>query len=274
MKHEVTELVFLIDRSGSMAGLEDDTIGGFNTMLKQQQAVEGDVYVTVLLFDDLYELLCDHEDIRQVKPLTARDYVPQGSTALLDAIERTIHRIKKTQEDTGVREKVLFFILTDGQENSSLRCTFPMIRSQIEHQKEKYGWEFLFFGANMDAIAEAAKFGIGADRAQNYRADSVGTTSVYRTMSAVSTAFRTGHGFPCDDSHGLDRSQSDEPKTPQEAVAKLRNAVGGLQQAIHGLRHEFEELHGVAAANHGKIPDVNEILREVMGYEPGEEESK
>ena len=149
MKHEVTELVFLIDRSGSMAGLEDDTIGGFNTMLKQQQAVEGDAYVTVVLFDDRYELLCDHEDIRQVKPLTARDYVPQGSTALLDAIERTIHRIKKTQEDTGVREKVLFFILTDGQENSSLRCTFPMIRSQIAHQKEKYGWEFVFFGSEI-----------------------------------------------------------------------------------------------------------------------------
>ena len=173
-----------------MAGLEDDTIGGFNTILKQQQAVEGDAYVTVVLFDDRYELLCDHEDIRQVKPLTARDYVPQGSTALLDAIERTIHRIKKTQEDTGVREKVLFFILTDGQENSSLRCTFPMIRSQIEHQKEKYGWEFLFLGANIDAVETAKHFGISEDRAVNYHADGEGTQLNYEVVSDAICAVR------------------------------------------------------------------------------------
>ena len=136
MKQEAIDLVFLIDQSGSMAGLEDDTIGGFNTLLKQQQAIAGEAYVTTVLFDDRYERIHDHTEIRLVPPLTSQDYTPCGSTALLDAIGRTIRHIEMEQRKRGrnQREKVLFFIITDGQENASRHYTFPMIRSQIERQ--------------------------------------------------------------------------------------------------------------------------------------------
>ena len=195
MKKDLTELVFIIDRSGSMSGLEDDTIGGFNAMLQEQQGVEGEAVVTTVLFDDRYELLHDRINIQAVAPLTRKDYTVRGSTALLDAIGRTIHKIRKvqrtTQEDFRA-EKVLFIIITDGQENASRHYTVDMIKERIEHQRQKYGWEFVFFGANMDAIAEAGKIGIAADRARNYSADAYGTQSAYTTMSAMSSAFRTG----------------------------------------------------------------------------------
>ena len=195
MKKGLTELVFIIDRSGSMSGLEDDTTGGFNAMLREQQDVEGEAVVTTVLFDDRYELLHDRINIQAVAPLTRKDYTVRGSTALLDAIGRTIRKIRKVQraarEDFRA-EKVLFIIITDGQENASRHYTADMIRERIEHQKQKYGWEFIFFGANMDAIAEAGKIGIAADRARNYSADAYGTQSAYTAMSALSSAFRTG----------------------------------------------------------------------------------
>ena len=195
MKKDLTELVFIIDRSGSMSGLEDDTIGGFNAMLREQQNVAGEAVVTTVLFDDRYELLHDRTNIRAVAPLTGRDYTVRGSTALLDAIGRTIHKIRKVQRTTRedfCAEKVLFIIITDGQENASRHYTADMIKERIEHQRQKYGWEFIFFGANMDAIVEAGKIGIAADRAQNYSADTYGTQSAYTAMSAMSSAFRTG----------------------------------------------------------------------------------
>ena len=195
MKNKSTELVFIIDRSGSMSGLEDDTIGGFNAMLKEQQAVEGEAVVTTVLFDNRYELLHDRINIQAVAPLTREDYTVGGSTALLDAIGMTIHKIRKAQRATQEEfraEKVMFIIITDGYENASRRYTADMIKERIEHQKEKYGWEFIFFGANMDAIAEAGKIGIAADRAQNYHADALGTQSAYAVMSAMSTSFRKG----------------------------------------------------------------------------------
>ncbi len=195
MKKGLTELVFIIDRSGSMSGLEDDTIGGFNAMLQEQQDLEGEAVVTTVLFDDRYELLHDRINIQAVAPLSRKDYTVRGSTALLDAIGRTIRKIRKaqhaTQEDFRA-EKVLFVIITDGLENASHHYTADMIKERIEHQRQKYGWEFIFFGANMDAIAEAGKIGIAADRARNYSADAYGTQSVYTAMSAMSSAFRTG----------------------------------------------------------------------------------
>ena len=193
MKKGLTELVFIIDRSGSMSGLEDDTIGGFNAMLQEQQDVEGEAVVTTVLFDDRYELLHDRINIQAVAPLTRKDYTVRGSTALLDAVGRTIHKIKKIQRATREdfrAEKVLFIIITDGQENASRHYTADMIKERIEHQKQKYGWEFCFFGANMDAIAEAGKIGIAADRARNYFADACGTQAAYTAMSAISSAFR------------------------------------------------------------------------------------
>jgi len=256
MKNNLTELVFIIDRSGSMSGLEDDTIGGFNAMLKQQQSVEGEAVVTTVLFDDQYELLHDRVDIRKVKPLTREDYTARGSTALLDAIGKTIHNIRKVQA-----EKVMFFILTDGQENASRRYTFPMIQERIQHQKRKYGWEFIFFGANMDAIAEAAKLGIAADHAQKYCADSVGTASVYASMSDLSTAFRTGASI------GVDG-------TPQDALRNLRKAMKGAKQAADELVEELSGLMQMAKANNGKIPDVNALLREVLAEKKDKENSE
>ena len=198
MKKNLTELVFIIDRSGSMGGLESDTIGGFNAMLKEQQAVEGDAVVTTILFDDQYELLHDRIDIRAVAPLTAKDYTVRGTTALLDAVGRTIHKIRAAQQHTAENyraEKVLFVIITDGQENASHEYSAERIKTRIERQKQKYGWEFVFFGANMDAVMEAGKLGIAANRAQNYCADAIGTSTAYTAMSASSTAYRGGKPF-------------------------------------------------------------------------------
>lgn len=194
MKKGLAELVFIIDRSGSMSGLEEDTIGGFNAMLREQQEVDDEAVVTTVLFDDQYELLHDRMDIHAIKPLTREDYTVRGSTALLDAIGRTIHNIRKAQHNTKDEfraEKVMFMIITDGQENASRHYTADMIKERIERQRKKYGWEFIFFGANMDAIAEAGKIGIAADRAQNYSADAHGTRSSFAAMSATSSAFRT-----------------------------------------------------------------------------------
>ena len=265
MKNNLTELVFIIDRSGSMSGLEDDTIGGFNAMLKQQQSVEGEAVVTTVLFDDQYELLHDRVDIRKVKPLTREDYTARGSTALLDAIGKTIHNIRKVQA-----EKVMFFILTDGQENASHRYTFPMIQERIQHQKRKYGWEFIFFGANMDAIAEAAKLGIAADHAQKYCADSVGTASVYASMSDLSTAFRTGTSIQAKQSV----NHHFKHDTPQEVFQNLRKAMKGVKLAADEMAAELTGLMQMAKANNGKIPNVNEILREVLAEKKDKEDSE
>lgn len=193
MKKGLTELVFIIDRSGSMSGLESDTIGGFNSMLKEQQAVEGEALVTTVLFDDKYELLHDRIDIKAVAPLTNEDYSVRGSTALNDAVGKTIGKIRKAQQHTAEAyraEKVMFVIITDGEENASHRYSSNEIKLLIEHQKHKHGWEFVFFGANMDAVAEARKIGIAANRARNYTADPMGTSRAFLGISALSTAFR------------------------------------------------------------------------------------
>ena len=193
MKKRLTELVFIIDRSGSMGGLESDTIGGFNVMLKEQQAVDGEAYVTTVLFDDQYELLHDRIDVKAVAPLTDKDYTVRGSTALLDAIGKTIRKIRTAQKNTAEdykAEKVLFVIITDGQENASREYSLDRIRNRIERQKIKYNWEFLFFGANMDAVSEAGKLGISADWSHTWLADAAGTSTAYATMSQVSVKYR------------------------------------------------------------------------------------
>jgi uncharacterized protein YegL len=198
MKKGLTELVFIIDRSGSMGGLESDTIGGFNAMLKEQRAVEGEAVVTTVLFDDRYELLHDRIDIRAVAPLTSKDYTVRGGTALLDAVGKTISKIREAQKGTAEdyrAEKVMFVIITDGQENASRKHSAASVKEQIEHQKEKHGWEFVFLGANMDAVAEAGRLGIHADHASNYSADSLGTVAAFEAMSYASTAHRMGVGL-------------------------------------------------------------------------------
>jgi len=178
MKKGLTELVFILDKSGSMGGLEADTIGGYNSMLAKQQALEGECFITTVLFDNNYELLHDRININAVSPITEKEYQVGGSTALLDAIGLTIHKIGNAQRHTADdyrAEKVMFVIITDGEENSSREYTAEKIKAQIERQKSKYGWEFVFLGANIDAVQTSGKFGISADRAVDYLADSKGT---------------------------------------------------------------------------------------------------
>ncbi len=269
MKKGLTELVFIIDRSGSMSGLESDTIGGFNAMLKEQQAVEGEAVVTTVLFDDKYEILHDRINIQAVAPLTNADYTVRGSTALLDAIGITLHKIRKVQRNTSEEfraEKVMFIIITDGQENASRHYTAEMIRERIEHQKKKYGWEFIFFGANMDAIAEAGKIGINADRARNYSADSVGTQSAYSAMSAMSSAFRTGGA--------IQNVDGTPPQSMKVVLANLRKAAAGLKDSAGELTGELAQLLHAAKAKGGKIPDVDELAQKALSRENDEEDSQ
>jgi uncharacterized protein YegL len=201
MKKGSMELVFILDKSGSMGGLEKDTIGGYNTMLEKQKAVEGDCLITTVLFDNNYELLHDRIDIKAVSLITEREYQVGGSTALLDAIGRTIHKIGNAQKHTADEyqaEKVMFVIITDGEENASREYSSDKVKIQIEHQKSKYGWEFIFLGANIDAVETAARFGIDRSRAQNYHADSEGSQVVYEAMAEATVAFRQCSAMPKD----------------------------------------------------------------------------
>ena len=186
MKKNLTEIVFILDRSGSMAGLVDDTIGGFNSMIRKQQNEEGEALVSTVLFDNMTEVIHDRVDIKNIRPLTRNEYYVRGSTALLDAVGKAIHHIgnvHKYAREEDRPEKTLFVITTDGMENASREYTYDRVRSIIERQKEKYGWEFLFLGANIDAAREAARFGITEDRAVNYHADCQGTAVIYEAVS-------------------------------------------------------------------------------------------
>lgn len=199
MKKDMTELVFILDKSGSMAGLEKDTIGGFNSMLKKQRAVEGECRITTVLFDNRYELLHDRIDIRAVSPMTQREYQVGGSTALLDAIGKTIHKLIGIQKNTAEEyraENVMFVIITDGEENASREYSADKIKSMIAHEKEQYGWEFVFLGANIDAVETAGRFGISADHAVDYVPDSAGTELNFQMMSEAVTAFRSTQAMP------------------------------------------------------------------------------
>ena len=209
MQKGLTELVFILDKSGSMAGLEKDTIGGFNSMLTKQKAEAGQCRVTTVLFDNRYMLLHDRIDIRAVSPITEKEYSVGGSTALLDAIGRSIKKIADVQRSTADEyraEKVIFIIITDGEENSSREFSADTIRKLISEEKERYGWEFLFLGANIDAVETAGRFGISADRAAEYVPDAKGTALNYAVMCEAVTEFRsTGR---VSDKH-LDRIRKD-----------------------------------------------------------------
>ena len=184
----LTEMVFILDRSGSMSGLEADTIGGYNSLIDKQKEEVGDAVVTTVLFDDQYEMIHDRVDIKKVNHITNKEYSARGMTALLDAVGKTINHVgnrHKNALDSEVPNKTMITIITDGQENSSLEYSLHQIKKMIEHQKEKYGWEFLFLGANIDAISAAADIGITADRAVKYCADSVGTRMNFDAVSDV-----------------------------------------------------------------------------------------
>ena len=201
MRDNLTELVFILDRSGSMGGLESDTIGGFNAMLKDQQIADGEAIITTVLFDDHVEILHDRLNIKGVAPITEKEYYVRGTTALLDAVGSSIKKIINVQRHTHDSEKagkVLFLITTDGYENASREYTYEKIKSMIKFQKEKYGWEFIFLGANIDAIKEAERFGIGRDRAAQFHNDSTGVELNYRTVSKATIQFRGRQSIPDD----------------------------------------------------------------------------
>ena len=186
MKKNLTEIVFILDRSGSMQGLEKDTIGGFNAMIQKQKAEPGEALVSTVLFDNESVVIHDRVDIQQIRPMTEEDYYVRGCTALLDAVGsaiRHIGNVHKYAREEDRPEKTLFVITTDGMENASRKYGYSKVRDMIRRQKEKYGWEFLFLGANIDAAKEAARFGIEEDRAANYHADSQGTGVIYETVS-------------------------------------------------------------------------------------------
>lgn len=193
MQKDLTEMVFILDRSGSMTGLEDDTIGGYNSLLEKQKINPGSCIVTTVLFDHCYELLHDRIDIRAVQPITEKEYYVRGQTALLDAIGMTIHKIANAQKNTAEdfkAGKVIFVIITDGKENSSREYSVEQVKEMIERQKNDNGWEFIFLGANIDAVKTAGAIGISADRAVDYVPDSEGTRFNYDMMSDTVTVFR------------------------------------------------------------------------------------
>lgn len=193
MKKNLTELVFILDRSGSMRGLEGDTIGGFNAMLDRQREQGGEANITTILFDDHYEKIHDRFSLEWVKELTDKDYYVRGCTALLDAMGRAIHEMALLQKhlpDSERAEKVIFVITTDGLENASREYSRSQVKSMVERERDTYGWEFLFLGANMDAVSEAGSFGIGADRSVTFQNDSQGIRTNYRVVGETISRMR------------------------------------------------------------------------------------
>lgn len=194
MKEETTEMIFILDKSGSMSGLEDDTIGGFNSMLEKQKELEGKAIISTVLFNHSHHVIHNRLDIKEVSPLTRKQYRVSGTTALLDSIGRAINKIKLVYADT-LREdrpdKVIFVITTDGHENASREYNYKQIKSMIGQVQEKYNWEFLFLGANIDAVSEARKFGIDETRAVRYHSDKRGTKVNNETINKVMTSYRT-----------------------------------------------------------------------------------
>ncbi len=204
MKNTLTELIFILDRSGSMGGLESDTIGGFNSLIERQKQQPGGCYVTTILFDHEQQTLHDRVDLMEIEPLTARDYTVRGCTALIDAIGTAVEHIENVHRYIRVEDvpaHTMFVIITDGLENASCRYSSDDVKRMIE-SKKKCGWEFLFIGANIDAVETARGYGIGSDRAVDYRADGMGTGVVYEAVSRAVGAVRS--------SRPLARSWSDE----------------------------------------------------------------
>ena len=188
MNSNLTEIVFILDRSGSMAGLEADTIGGFNAMIERQKAAEGEALVSTVLFSNESTVIHDRVDVKQVAPMTDKQYRVGGCTALIDAIGGAIHHIGNVHKyirEEDRPEHTIFVITTDGMENASHRYTSDAVKAMVERQKQKYGWEFLFLGANIDAVETAAHFGIGEDRAVTFHSDPVGQALNYAEVSAA-----------------------------------------------------------------------------------------
>lgn len=211
MRENSTEMVFVLDRSGSMSGLAADTIGGFNELIEKQKKIEGDAYVTTVLFDHEYEVLHDHVALEEVAPLTDKEYFARGSTALLDAVGRTIDsvgaRLAAAPEEERP-EHVVFVITTDGRENSSREYTAKQVREMVEHQQQKYSWQFVFLGANMDAVSEARNLGISAKYAADFTPTGRGVNRMYaKALDNVMCCERMGASLSADWKSALDTDE-------------------------------------------------------------------
>ncbi len=203
MSKGYTEIVYILDRSGSMGGLELDTIGGFNSMIKKQRETGENAYVSTILFDDVTEVLHNRVDIREVRDITTDEYYVRGCTALLDAvggaIKHTVNKHRNAPKDKRP-EKTIFVITTDGMENASRKYSYAQIKKMIQHEQKKYGWQFIFIGANIDSYAEAQRFGIKKERAVNYMHDAVGTANLYAGVSkAVCSVMMAGSAREADE---------------------------------------------------------------------------
>lgn len=206
--NNITELVFILDRSGSMAGLESDTVGGFNTMIAKQKKENAPCYVSTVLFNHASEVLYDRVKLGEVQKMKEENFNVGGSTALMDAIGGAIHHIgniHKYIRPEDVPTNTMFVIMTDGMENSSQRYSSDQVKDMIERQKKRYGWEFLFIGANIDAVETAARYGIDADRAVNYNADAEGTRVVYESVANAVCNVRANQELRADWSEEIDK---------------------------------------------------------------------
>ena len=190
MKH--TEIIFVIDKSGSMSHLAGDTIGGFNGFIKSQQTLDGKATLTTILFDTTWKILHDGVDVHEVNPMTTSDYIAGGATAMLDAIGEIINKVQDRHDELGTEkpDNVIFVITTDGEENSSRKFNKSQIEKMIKHQTNGHGWEFMFLGANMDAVKEAESIGISKNCSTNYGYTSKGVDAVYATMDCVTSSLR------------------------------------------------------------------------------------
>lgn len=221
MKKGLTELVFILDRSGSMGGLESDTIGGYNSMLEKQKKEPGEAIISTVLFDDQYELLHDRIKLSAISAITEKEYFVRGSTALLDAIGKSIKKIVNVQRHTAEEEqaeRVLFVITTDGMENASREFSYEDVRQMIEHEKEKYSWEFLFLGANIDAISTAERFGIASNRAVRFHADKKGTAISYDVVNETVASMRMMNSI---DDNWKERIEKDYRDRNEEKKGKV-----------------------------------------------------
>ena len=217
----ITELVFILDRSGSMGGLEKDSIGGFNAMIEKQKKQDGECYVSTVLFDNVSEGIHDRVKLSEIKPMTEDEYYVRGCTALVDAIGGAIHHIgniHKYARPEDVPEHTMFIITTDGMENASHRYTSDRVKAMIKNQKSEYGWEFLFIGANIDAVESAAQYGIGSDRAVNYNADEKGTKILYSAVSESICKMRSNAPLQADWSDEINRDYEIRGKKREKAL--------------------------------------------------------
>lgn len=223
MRKGLTEIVFILDRSGSMGGLESDTIGGFNAMMTKQKKEQGEAYVSTILFDNVCEVLYDRIPIEKVPEMTEKDYYVRGCTALLDAVGGAIHHIgnvHKYARDEDRPEKTLFVITTDGMENASRHYGYEKVKQMVQRQQKKYGWEFIFIGANIDAAETAGHFGIRKERAVDYIHDEVGTANVFASVNKAVHTMRNTSGACCE--AALDASDWDEDIRADYSKRKLR----------------------------------------------------